>query len=147
MDVNELYMLLRQMNFQCDIIYVVMDFILSPCVKCSKCNRGVLRLERESLIDESSVQKFGENCVIRGGYLVIGESVALPELTNGTSGFSIVHREGRCFERCPEVYRMLRPFTRVLDVAVCDECRLAVFRQQRRIFCRWRDGSRRIDFE
>lgn len=130
--------LVRRMDIPDDVSERIVDFAFDVCVRCAKCQRELLRLERRPLLCAGEFCVGSFTAVVRNGYLVVDERIALRELGPNDQGYDALEWEGRRYETRPEVYVMLLPFTRLGgDIAVCDDCRIRVMRRSRRAFARW----------
>lgn len=131
--------LMRRMDLPDDVSDRIVGLAFDACVRCAKCKRELLRLERKPLLTAGELPAGKGTAVVRNGYLVVDERIALRELGPHEEGHEVLEWEGRRYETRPEVYVMLFPYTRLVDdMAVCDDCRLRVVRRSRRAFNRWR---------
>ena len=64
--------------------------------------------------------------------------MALPELADEEAGWDVIRHQGRRYEACTEVYVMRSSYTRLVDEAVYDPCRLRCVRKLRRAMSGWR---------
>lgn len=135
--------LMRRMDLPDDVSDRIVGFAFDSCVRCAKCQRELLRLERRPLLTAGDLTAGRGTAVVRNGYLVVDERTALRELGPHDEGCEVLEWEGRRYETRPEVYVMLSPYTRLGDdLAVCDDCRLRVVRRSRRAFARWHTNAR-----